>query len=101
MRAVVREPTPATWSREEQYVVAADYSFPTICKARKRGAEGIGFIVADIRRLPLRPRSMSGALCFGVTQALSNSGDALVELKQCLAPGGELWVDAIEPVLLA
>lgn len=77
------------------YVVAADYSLPTICKARKRGAEGIGLIVADIRRLPLRPRSMSGALCFGVTQALSNSGDALVELKQCLAPGGELWVDAL------
>ena len=77
------------------FVVGVDYSFPSVVKARERGEDGIGFVIADVRRLPLRPRTFAGALCFGVTQALSNSADAVVELRRCLAPGGELWIDGL------
>ncbi|HEX6006222.1 MAG TPA: class I SAM-dependent methyltransferase [Burkholderiales bacterium] len=77
------------------FVVGADYSFPSLVKARERGQDGIGFVVADVRRLPLRRGTLAGVLCFGVTQALSNSADVVRELQGCLAPGGELWIDGL------
>jgi SAM-dependent methyltransferase len=77
------------------HVVGADYSFESVVKGRERGDEGIDFVVADVRRLPLRQHSIAGALCFGVTQALSNSGDVINELRRCVAPGGEIWLDGL------
>src|SRR5690348_16919810 len=77
------------------FVVGADYSFPSIVKARARGSDGIGFIVADVRRLPLCRHSLAGALCFGVTQALTKSTGVVNELTRCLAPGAELWIDGL------
>lgn len=77
------------------FVVGTDYSLPSVLKARKRGREGVAFVVSDVRRLPLRANSAAGAICFGVTQALSNSSDVVAELKRCLAPGGELWIDGL------
>ena len=77
------------------FVVGVDYSIPSVAKARERGQDGIGFVIADVRKLPVRPRTFAGALCFGVTQALSNSADAVSELRRCLMPGGELWIDGL------
>ena len=76
-------------------VVGVDYSFPSVVKARERGQDGIVFIVADVRRLPLHEHAFAGALCFGVTQALSNSAGAVSEIARCLVPGGELWIDGL------
>jgi SAM-dependent methyltransferase len=77
------------------FVIAVDYSYPSLVKARERGHGQIGFVMADVRRLPLKPHSVAGALCFGVTQALSASADVVRELARCLAPGGELWIDGL------
>lgn len=77
------------------FVIAVDYSLPSVVKARERGQNGIGFVIADVRELPMRARTFAGALCFGVTQALSNSADAVIELRRCLMPGGELWIDGL------
>jgi SAM-dependent methyltransferase len=76
-------------------VIGVDYSLPSLVKARGRGTAGISFVVADVRRLPLRRGGAEGALCFGVTQALANSEDAIAELKECLGSGGELWIDGL------
>jgi SAM-dependent methyltransferase len=76
-------------------VGAIDYSFLTVVKARERGRDGIAFVVADVGRLPFASGIFAGALCFGVTQALSTSNDAVRELQRCLIPGGELWIDGL------
>jgi SAM-dependent methyltransferase len=89
----------ATYSRElvarGAFVVGVDYSFPSLVKARQRGQHGIGFVIADVRRLPIGPHSVAGALCFGVTQALSDSAAVASELSRCLMPGGEVWIDGL------
>jgi SAM-dependent methyltransferase len=82
------------------FVVGVDYSFPSVVKARKRASRNVAFVIADVRRLPLRTSGFAGVLCFGVTQALSNSSDAVFELRGCLAPGGELWIDGLNQYCL-
>jgi ubiquinone/menaquinone biosynthesis C-methylase UbiE len=76
-------------------VVSVDYSLPTLRKAAARGMEGAVFAVADVRELPFREEQFDGALCLGVTQALTHSEPALRELARLLKPGGQLWIDAL------
>lgn len=76
-------------------VVGLDYSFPTIAKARERGAQGIDWGVADVTCLPVKSEAFDGALCFGVMQALSGSAPAVRELARAVRPGGTVWVDAL------
>jgi SAM-dependent methyltransferase len=74
--------------------VGVDYSLPTLHKAALRN-QGVTFTLADVRRLPFRPGQFDGVLCFGVTQALGESGPAVRELAAQVKPGGELWIDAL------
>jgi ubiquinone/menaquinone biosynthesis C-methylase UbiE len=76
-------------------VLGADYSLPTLLKAKVRGTEPIAFAVADVRHLPFRDASFDGALCFGVMQALSRSDEAVGALAAVVKPGGEVWIDAL------
>ncbi len=76
-------------------VVGIDYSLPTILKARARSEPDIAYVIADVRRLPLRPQSFDGVLCFGVMQALGDAAPAIGELAIQTAPAGQLWVDAL------
>lgn len=76
-------------------VVGADYSLPTLLKAKRRGRGSIEFAVADVRHLPFREASFDGALCFGVMQALSRSDEAVGALAAVVKPGGEVWIDAL------
>jgi SAM-dependent methyltransferase len=78
-------------------VVAVDYSMPTVVKARQRVAETAraGWLTADVTKLPFASGSFDGAVCFGVMQALSSPHAALREFRRILAPGGTLWVDAL------
>lgn len=75
-------------------VIGADYSWPTLAKAAQRGG-AIGWLQSDVTQLPFRSGSLDGAICFGVTQALSSSVPALAELARVVRPGGEVWVDAL------
>ena len=81
-------------------VKGVDYSLPAIRKARTRSPLGIGYAVADVRRLPFRADTFDGVLCFGVIQALAESESALGELCLLTRPGGELWVDALNPAFV-
>jgi SAM-dependent methyltransferase len=74
--------------------VGVDYSLPTLRKAALRNSAGT-FALADVRRLPFRADQFDGVLCFGVTQALAESGAAVRELAAQVRPGGELWIDAL------
>lgn len=76
-------------------VAGVDYSLPAIQKARTRSPQAIQYAVADVRRLPFRPDTFDGVLCFGVMQALGESESALTELCLLTRPGGELWLDAL------
>jgi ubiquinone/menaquinone biosynthesis C-methylase UbiE len=76
-------------------VVGADYSFPTLLKAKLRGIEPIAYATADVRHLPFRSASFDGVLCFGVTQALTQSDDAVRSLVAVVKPGGQVWIDAL------
>ena len=76
-------------------VVALDYSLPTLQKARLRSSTVRQWCVSDVNRLPLQPRVFDGALCFGVTQALSTSTGAVRELAATVKPGGEIWIDGL------
>ncbi len=51
--------------------------------------------MADVRWLPFRTGAFDGVLCLGVTQALTNSTEAVRELARLVRPGGELWIDAL------
>jgi ubiquinone/menaquinone biosynthesis C-methylase UbiE len=76
-------------------MVGTDYSLPTLLKAAQRDTRGAGWLVADVNHLPLNSASFSGALCFGVMQALADPRPALREMADVIQPGGELWVDAL------
>ena len=80
-----------------QHVIALDYSMPSLIKARRRSGEGpsISWVVGDVTRLPLGPRSCDGAICFGVLQALGSPTRAISELARVVRPGGQVWVDAL------
>jgi 2-polyprenyl-3-methyl-5-hydroxy-6-metoxy-1,4-benzoquinol methylase len=76
-------------------VVAADYSFLTLKKAKDRLGSSVAYVLADVRRLPCSPGQFDGVLCFGVLQALAESSTAIDELVSQLGPGGDLWIDAL------
>lgn len=76
-------------------VVGTDYSLVTLVKASKRGAESVRYAQCDVRCLPFASCQFDGVLCFGVTQALSESESAISELARVLRPGGKLWIDAL------
>jgi 2-polyprenyl-3-methyl-5-hydroxy-6-metoxy-1,4-benzoquinol methylase len=76
-------------------VLGVDYSFRTVEKARSRGGREISFCVADATALPVRAESFDGALCLGVTQALSRSERLVAALAQIVRPGGQVWIDGL------
>lgn len=76
-------------------VVGLDYSEPSLRRAREGQAGGIVWVLGDVTRLPLRPASLSGALCLGVTQAMPHSEEIVREAALALRPGGELWIDGL------
>lgn len=77
------------------HVVAMDYSAPSIVKARDRSSAPVIWCIADVNRLPVRSRSVDGAICFGVLQALNESEGAVRELACTVKAGGEVWFDAL------
>ena len=88
-----------TYSRfmasEGMQVVGFDYCFPAVKKALERSQSGTKWGVADVKHLPVKAESFDGALCFGVTQALSDSHGVSSELCAAVRPGGEVWIDAL------
>lgn len=82
-------------------VTAIDYSMPTVRKAQERAPRDVGWLVADVTRLPFADGTFDGVLCFGVMQALSAPNEALRELRRVLAPSGVLWIDALNSRCLA
>ena len=72
-----------------------DYSLPSVIKAKERDNANCSWGVADVTRLPVKPGSFDGALCFGVVQALADARPAIQELAAAVKPGGEVWVDAL------
>ncbi|MDX9740786.1 MAG: class I SAM-dependent methyltransferase [Gammaproteobacteria bacterium] len=81
-------------------VIGLDYSLPSVQKARERSAREIVWAVSDVRRLPLRPGSADGVMCFGVLQALDEPEAAIAELMATVRPGGQVWIDALNAVCL-
>jgi len=77
-----------------QRVVGLDYSPISIQKARRRDPAG-AWVVGDATALPVRPGHLDGALCFGVTQALSGSAGVVEQLIQSVRPGGQVWIDGL------
>lgn len=72
-----------------------DYSAVSVDKARDRCERAAGWLVGDATALPVRRACLDGALCFGVTQALSSSKQVVVELAQAVRPHGEVWIDGL------
>jgi SAM-dependent methyltransferase len=75
--------------------VGCDYSFIALGKARERSPGTISWAAADVTKLPFRDGCADGVLCFGVTQALASSSEAVREIAGVLKPGGAAWVDAL------
>jgi SAM-dependent methyltransferase len=88
-------------SRQGLEVVGADYSLPTLMKAKARSIEPVALAVADVRRLPFREGSFDGVLCFGVMQALARSDEAVESLVTVVKPGGAVWIDALNKWCIA
>ena len=82
-------------------VVGADYSLPSLLKAKRQAGNGIHFTVTDVRQLPFQDGTFDGVLCFGVMQALSNDENAVRALASVVAPGGKVWIDALNRWSLA
>lgn len=78
-------------------VVGYDYSEPSLCRARARGYEGIAWVLGDVTRLPFRAAAFDGVLCLGVTQAMPISAEIVREAAAVLRPGGEFWIDGLNP----
>ncbi len=76
-------------------IVGLDYSFPSIHKAKSRSGDSIAWCVADINKIPIKPHTFDGAICFGVTQALGDSDDAVQGLATMVKPGGYVCIDAL------
>jgi ubiquinone/menaquinone biosynthesis C-methylase UbiE len=76
-------------------VIGADYSQAALVKATQRDSVRIAYCAADASRLPFANATMDGVLCFGVLQAVWDSGPFVLELARVLKPGGELWIDAL------
>ncbi len=82
-------------------VVGLDYCLPAVLKAKARAAWSCRWAVADVVRLPLKPGSFDGVLCFGVMQALADSAPTVRELAAQVAEGGEVWLDALNGYCVA
>ena len=76
-------------------VVGTDYSELSLDKAAQRSPQSIMWFAGDVRTLAVRDNSFDGALCFGVTQALSDSAGVISELVRVVRPGGEIWIDGL------
>lgn len=76
-------------------VVGLDYSFEALRKARERDELDVAYCAADVTRLPLRDGCFDGVLCFGVTQALSDSAGAVAALSAVAREDGEVWIDGL------
>jgi SAM-dependent methyltransferase len=81
-------------------VIGLDYSLPSVQKARERSPRDIVWAVSDVRRLPLRPASADGVMCFGVLQALDEPEPAIAELMATVRAGGQIWIDHLNAVCL-
>lgn len=79
----------------QMQVIAMDYSYPTVLKARERSDPSGRWAVADAARLPVTTGAFDGVMCFGVIQALEQSAPAVSELIRAAKPGGQIWVDAL------
>jgi ubiquinone/menaquinone biosynthesis C-methylase UbiE len=76
-------------------VLGADYSEPTVHKAKERGSGKISWFVGDVNKLPLLEESVDGILCFGVIQALSGSSEAVNEMARVVRREGAVWIDGL------
>jgi ubiquinone/menaquinone biosynthesis C-methylase UbiE len=76
-------------------IVGFDYSFLSIQKAKSKSDDPITWCVGDINKIPLKPHTFDGAICFGVTQAPDNSGGAVQSLTKIIKPGGYVYIDAL------
>lgn len=75
--------------------VGMDYSVPSLARARAMSECRVDWFAADVRRIPVRPGSLDGVLCFGVMQALTEPGTAIRQLMNSVRPGGQVWVDGL------
>jgi SAM-dependent methyltransferase len=78
-----------------QEAVGVDYSVPSLRKARARDPGHATWVAGDARALPFAGGTADGVLCFGVTQALGESGPVVRELVRLLNRDGELWIDGL------
>lgn len=76
-------------------VLGLDYSLPTLCKASERCISSKLWAIGDVRKLPVKKGTFDGVICFGVTQALSESEVAIQELALSIRKGGEIWIDGL------
>ena len=76
-------------------VVGVDYSLEALRKARQRDDIDVLYCAGDVTQLPLRDDCFDGVLCFGVTQALSDSTAAVRALTAVTRHGGEVWIDGL------
>ncbi len=81
--------------------VAVDYSLLALQKARQRSPAIRQWCVGDVNHLPLRRETFDGVLCFGVTQALVGSEQAVRELAGSVKAGGQIWIDGLNTWCLA
>jgi len=74
--------------------IAADISPKMIARAqrhaRRRALEQVEFVVADMRRLPLRSGEADVVVCNSGLHVLTDPREALTEFARCLRPGGLL-----------
>lgn len=79
----------------ERAVIGVDLAARVLAVARRRQPD-LSFAAGDLRRLPLRDGSCSGAVAFYSLQHLPRAGlpDALVEIHRVLAAGALLAIAA-------
>lgn len=88
--------TYSSWLHQRGlHTIGLDYSQPTLLKARGRVPGEVALVAGDAMHLPFADHALDGALCFGVLQAISDSATIVREIARVLAPGGTLWIDAL------
>lgn len=88
--------------RGAEQVCGADYSAPSLAKARWAVADdaAVAWVAADVRQLPFANGHFDGTLCFGVTQTLAESTVLIGELVRVTQAGGEIWVDGLNDLCM-